>query len=219
MFLAISKNFTHLCEFNFCQICMVRVYWNSMRIFWEKIVQYSNLFGLWPKFFGTFRGKISEALSKRNCTPPVQPFRETFLTIYKCIKFFDLAKKIGFWEEGIQQDAKTKFDVIRETFWGKIFKKVLKISKFFVPWAKKSSPFGRNCLTMLSKLISTCPEEQFEDFFPENIPKFQKFFGLWAESFETFGGRFSPKSMNLEKIFVSDRKKTLRFYWKDTKVH
>ena len=149
---------------------MVRVYWNSWRTFVRKDCTYSNLFGLWPKFFGTFRGKISEALSKRNCTPPVQPFREIFLKIYKFIKFLEIARIFGLWAEGIQQDGKTTFDMIRETFWGKTFKKVLKISQFFVPWAKNSSPFGRNCLTTLSKLISTSPEQQIEDFFFENYP-------------------------------------------------
>ena len=172
-------------------MCMVRVYWNSWRYFLRKICTIFKSFPHLTKMFWNFSRKNIGSVVKTELYASIATFPRIFLTIYKCIKIFDLAQIIGFWEEGIQQDAKTMFDVIRETFWGKFFKKVLKFLKFFVAWAKNSSPFGRNCLTTLSKLISTCPEEQFEDFFPENIPKFQKFFGLWAEGFETFGRRFS----------------------------
>ena len=92
-------------------------------IFWEKFVQYSNLFGLWPKFFGTFRGKISEALLKRNCTTPVQHFREKLFWKKKCFNFFELARIIGLWAEGIKQDAWTKFYLIRERICRKKFSK------------------------------------------------------------------------------------------------
>ena len=117
-------------------------------IFLEKFVQYSNLFGLWRKFYWSFRRKISEALLKRNCTTPVQLFPEkVFWKIISASVFFELARLIVLRAEGIQQDAKTTFYVIRETFWRKLFEKILFLLNCFLPWAKNSGPSGRNFLT------------------------------------------------------------------------
>ena len=146
--MAISKNFTHLCAFNFRQICMVRVYWNSWRTFLRKDCTIFKTFRPLTEIFWNFSRKNSEALSKRNCTTPMQRFREKFF--WKKISasiFFELTRIIGLWGEGIQQDAKKTFYVIRETFWRKLFEKMLILLNCFLPWAKNSGPSGRNFLT------------------------------------------------------------------------
>ena len=117
-------------------------------LFREKFVQFWNLFGLWPNFLGSFCGKIAEALLKRNFTTPVQRFQEKFF--WKNISasiFFEFGRIIGLRAEGTQQDAKTTFYVIRETFRRKLFEKMLFWLNCFFPWAKNSGPSGRNFLT------------------------------------------------------------------------
>ena len=125
--------------------------------------------------FWTSRGKISEALSKRNCTPPVQPFWEFFLKIYKFIKFLELARIFGIWAESIQQDAWTKFYVIRETICRRIFENMVFLNCSFL-WAKNSCPISRIFLTALSKLNFTWPPKKIEDFFTGDILLSQCFF-------------------------------------------
>ena len=160
--LALSKNFTHLCEFNFCQMCMVRVYWNSWRTFLRKIcTKFKSFRHLTESFWNFWRKNIRSVVKTELYDSSATFSRKTLLKKNKCFNFFELARIIGLWAEGIQQDAKTTFYVIRETFWRKLFEKMLFLLNCFFPWAKNCGPSGRIFLTALPKPNSTWPEKHF----------------------------------------------------------
>ena len=140
--MAISKNFTHLCAFNFCQICMVRVYWSSWRTFLRKDCTIFKSF--WPltEVFWNFSRKIIGSVVKTELYDSSATLsRKTLLKKNKCFNFFELASIIGLSAEGIQQDAWTKFYLIRERICRKNFRKNAIFFELFLSVSKNFLSF------------------------------------------------------------------------------
>ena len=146
--MAISKNFTHLCDFNFCQIYGTGLLEQLENLFEKRLYNIQNFSAFDRNFLEFFAEKFGSVV-KTELYDSNATFSRKILLIKKISAsiFFELTRIIGLWGEGIQQDAKKTFYVIRETFWRKLFEKMLILLNCFLPWAKNSGPSGRNFLT------------------------------------------------------------------------
>ena len=139
-FLVKSKNFTDFCEFNVCQICMVRVYWNSWRNFLRKVCTIFKSFRPLTEIFLIFSQKNIGSVVKTELYDSSATFSRLFWK-KKCFNFFELARIIGLWAEGIKQDAWTKFSLIRERICRKIFRKNAIFFELFLSVSKNFLSF------------------------------------------------------------------------------
>ena len=92
-FLVKSKNFTDFWEFNFCQICMVRVYWNSWRNFLRKVCTIFKPFRHLTEILLIFSQKNIGSVVKTELYDSSATFsRKSLLKNYKCFSFFWISK-------------------------------------------------------------------------------------------------------------------------------
>ena len=113
---------------------------------------FQNFFGFWAKNFSDFRPKNFKKLSKLPSTCP----EEQFVTWNFSLKFWivlDFLQKPSAWFWNFYLRVQSK-NCGRNSF-------LIFLQIFFGFWAKIFSDFWRKLFKKLSKLPSTCPEEQF----------------------------------------------------------
>ena len=163
------------------------VNWNSWRNFLRKICTIFKSFRHLTEIFLIFSQKNIRSVVKTELYESSATFsRKTLLKKNKCFNFFELARIIGLWAEGIQQDAKTTFYVIRETFWQKLFEKMLFLLNCFLPWAQNSGPSGRNFWQRSQNRILPVQNNNLKTLFSETFLNFKVIFWPLSRKFRDF---------------------------------